>query len=61
LGFDPATRSLAEAAADFKARFKMSLGDAFVAALGSELHAEIVTGDPEFKPLEGQLKIRWLE
>jgi ribonuclease VapC len=60
LEFHPATRSLADGAADFKARFKMSLADAFAAALAKEKKAELVTGDPEFKALEKELKIRWL-
>ena len=58
--FHPATRSLADTAADFKARFKMSLADAFAAALAKEKKAELVTGDPEFKALEKEIKIHWL-
>src|SRR5580700_10031091 len=49
------------AAADFKARFKLSLADAFAAALAKERKAELVTGDVEFKPLEGEIKIHWLK
>jgi ribonuclease VapC len=52
---------LADTAADFKARFKMSLADAFAAALAKERRAELVTGDPEFKPLDGEIKIQWLK
>jgi predicted nucleic acid-binding protein len=52
---------LADTAADFKARFKISLADAFAAALAKEKKAELVTGDPEFKPLEKELKINWLK
>ncbi len=59
--FHPADRPLAEAAADFKARFKISLADAFAAALAKERKAELVTGDPEFKPLEKEIKIHWLK
>ena len=58
--FHPADRRLADAAADFKARFKMSLADAFAAALAKEKKAELVTGDPEFKALEKEIKINWL-
>src|SRR5206468_5496342 len=50
--FHPANRDLADLAADFKARHKMSLADAFAAALAKEKKAELVTGDPEFKSLE---------
>ena len=59
--FHPADRRLADIAADFKARFKMSLADAFAAALAKEKKAELVTGDPEFKPLEKEIKINWLK
>ena len=58
--FHPADRRLADLAADFKARFKMSLADAFAAALAKEKKGELVTGDPEFKALEKEIKINWL-
>jgi ribonuclease VapC len=59
--FHPVLRPLADVAADFKARFKISLADAFAAALAKEKKAELVTGDPEFKPLEKEIKINWLK
>ena len=58
--FHPADRLLADLAADIKARHKLSLADAFAAALAKEKRAELVTGDPEFKALEAEIKIRWL-
>jgi predicted nucleic acid-binding protein len=58
--FHPADRHLAEVAADFKARHKISLADAFTAALAKDRKAELVTGDPEFKSLEKEIKINWL-
>ena len=58
--FHPAERRLADLAADFKTRFKISLADAFAAALAREKNAELVTGDTEFKPLEKEIKIHWL-
>jgi ribonuclease VapC len=58
--FHPVDRRLAEVAADLKTRFRLSLADACAAALAKELRAELVTGDPEFKALEEELKIRWL-
>ncbi len=58
--FHPVDRRLAEVAADFKTRFRVSVADACAAALAKELRAELVTGDPEFKALEEELKIRWL-
>ncbi|MEY4200495.1 MAG: hypothetical protein RLZZ265_2235, partial [Verrucomicrobiota bacterium] len=52
---------LARLAAQFKATHKMSLADAFAAALAKEKKAELVTGDPEFKALEKEIKIHWLK
>lgn len=60
LEFHPATRALADVAADFKARFKISLADAFAIALAKERKADLVTGDPEFKAVEKEIKINWL-
>jgi predicted nucleic acid-binding protein len=60
--FHVADRVLGDRAADFKTRFKISLADAFAAALAKEQNAELVTGDPEFKVVERELKkIRWLK
>ena len=60
IDFHSTTRALADTAADFRARFKMSLAAAFAAALAKEKKAELVTGDPDFKPLEREIKINWL-
>ena len=54
-------RAKGRMAADFKTRFKLSLADSFAAALAKEKKAELVTGDPEFKPLEKEIKIIWLK
>ncbi len=59
--FHPASRPLADLAADCKARFKMSLADAFAAALAKEKKADLVTGDPEFKALEKEIRVVWLK
>ena len=59
--FHPVNRRLADLAAEFKARFKISLADAFAAALAKEKKTELVTGDPEFKALEKEIKIGWLK
>ena len=59
--FHPADRALADLAADFKARLKLSLADAFAAALAKQKNAELVTGDPEFKAVEKEIKIAWLK
>ena len=49
------------AAAHFKARYPISYADAFAAALAEELHAPVLTGDPEFKAVEGMLQVLWLK
>jgi ribonuclease VapC len=59
--FHPADRELADVAADFKSRFSLSLADAFAAALARKHRAELVTGDPEFKAVEKEIKIHWLK
>jgi predicted nucleic acid-binding protein len=58
--FHPADRELADLAADFKSRFRFSLADAFAAALAKKHKADLVTGDPEFKAVEKEIKIDWL-
>jgi len=47
-------------AADYKSRHKISYADAFAAALAKQRHAELVTGDREFRALESEIKIHWL-
>lgn len=59
--FHPVTRSLADQAAIYKATHKLSLADAFGAALAKEKKGELVTGDPEFKSLEKEINIHWLK
>lgn len=58
--FHPATRDLANLAAEFKAAHRMSLADAFAVALAKEKKAQLVTGDPEFKAVEKEIRIHWL-
>ena len=60
IDFHSTTRAMADTAADFKARFKLSLADAFAAALAREKKTELVTGDPEFKALGKEIQINWL-
>jgi ribonuclease VapC len=51
---------LVRQAARFKATKKMSYADCFAAALAKTHNAELVTGDPEFKAVEAEIKISWL-
>ncbi len=48
-------------AAIYKATYRIAYADAFAAALAKERRAELVTGDPEFRPLEKEIKINWLK
>jgi ribonuclease VapC len=52
---------LTRQAAQFKAVYKLSYADCFAAALAKIRKAELVTGDPEFNPVEGEIKIGWLK
>ena len=56
----PADLELARQAAEFKATKKMSYADCFAAALAKLRKAELVTGDREFKQVEGEVKILWI-
>lgn len=56
----PADLDLTKQAAEFKARHKISYADCFAAALAKLRKAELVTGDKEFKQVEGDVKISWI-
>jgi predicted nucleic acid-binding protein len=47
-------------AARLKARGNISYSDCFAAALGQLKQSTVITGDPEFKRVENQVKVRWL-
>jgi predicted nucleic acid-binding protein len=56
-----ADQHLTHQAAIYKATCKMSYADCFGAALAKIRNAEFVTGDPEFKEVEKEIKINWLK
>jgi predicted nucleic acid-binding protein len=58
--FVPVDMELAKKAAELKASKKMSYADCFAAALAGLRKAELVTGDKEFKQVEGEVKILWI-
>jgi predicted nucleic acid-binding protein len=58
---ESANFDLVRQAAAFKATKKLSYADCFAAALARIRRAEFVTGDPEFRAMEGELKIGWLK
>jgi len=47
-------------AAHVKAQNPLSFADAFAVALAQELSATLLTGDPEFEAVSGQISIEWL-
>jgi predicted nucleic acid-binding protein len=57
----PADRELADLAANLKSRVRFSLADAFAAALARKHKAGLVTGDPEFRAAEREIKINGLQ
>ena len=58
--FVDADWSLAKEAGYFKSKNKISLADAFAAALAKQRRAHLTTGDPEFKQIEKEVPITWL-
>lgn len=61
VGVDDKNLDLVRQAAIYKGSKKLSYADAFAAALAKLRNAELVTGDPDFKALEGEIKIAWLK
>jgi ribonuclease VapC len=51
---------LVREAAKLKAAKKLAYADCFAAALAKLRGVEVVTGDPEFKEVEGEVKVAWL-
>lgn len=58
--FVDADWNLTRLAVGFKAKHRMSYADCFAAALAKEHKADLMTGDKEFKQLDGQIRIAWL-
>lgn len=57
---EPIDDDLVISAARYKGARKMSYADAFAAATTKRLNASLVTGDPEFKGMEKEIKIVWI-
>lgn len=51
---------LAKEAARLKASKRVSYADCFAAALAKLHKGEVITGDKEFKALQGEVKIAWI-
>jgi len=58
--FVDADWGLAKDAGYFKSKNKMSFADAFAAALAKQRKAYLVTGDQEFKQVENEVTINWV-
>ena len=52
---------LTKPAASYKTGNKLSYADAIAAVLAKINGAELVSGDPEFKPFANEIKINWLK
>ena len=51
--------TLTNQAARYKSKYKMSFADCFAAALAKQRKAHLVTGDQEFKQVQGEISIVW--
>lgn len=57
----PVDRQTVLAAAHVKANHPVAYADAFAIAAAEELEGTLVTGDPEFKAVQGLIRIEWIE
>ena len=56
----PGDRLLVFEAAHVKARYPVSYADAFSVALARRNRGRVLTGDPEFKAVECEVRVHWL-
>ena len=56
----PVTEQLTWQAAEIKAANPLSYADCFAVATARKEGASVVTGDPEFKRVEGMVEIEWI-
>ncbi|MEK7617184.1 MAG: type II toxin-antitoxin system VapC family toxin [Patescibacteria group bacterium] len=56
----PANLEQILAAARYKSKGGISYADCFVLAIAKEKKSTIITGDPEFLPLENQFPVLWI-
>jgi ribonuclease VapC len=60
IAFIDADWELTQQAAAFKTKDKIAYADCFAAAVARKFKAELVTGDPELKQVEGEVKVLWV-
>lgn len=53
-------RDLTKEAAKLKAKHPVAYADCFASALAIKKNIKLITGDPEFKKLEKEVKIMWI-
>lgn len=56
----PADRKLALQSATYKAKYKVPYADCFAAATARQAGARLLTSDPHFRAVAGEVKILWL-
>lgn len=56
----PATQVRVIDAAHIKANYRVAFADVFAIASAVELQAIVLTGDPEFRSVEGVIEVGWL-
>ena len=59
--FIEADWTLAHGASELKTKMKMSFADCFAAALAKQRKAHLLTGDPEFKQVQREIPLIWLQ
>ena len=47
-------------ASKLKAKYPVAYADCFAASLAIEKNASVITGDPEFKKMEKEVKVIWI-
>ncbi|MCE5301382.1 MAG: type II toxin-antitoxin system VapC family toxin [Spirochaetia bacterium] len=57
----PADRELSLLAGSIKAKKKMSYADCFCAALAMVHEVAVLTGDKEFREVEGEIAVKWIK
>jgi uncharacterized protein len=57
----PVDLEITRQAAEFKSCKRMSYADCFAAATAKRYQAELVTGDVEFRQMEKEIKILWID
>src|SRR3989337_3443183 len=55
----PVTSEIAEVSAEFRHKYKLSMGDSMIAATASSMKALCVSDDPHFKQIKG-IKTTWI-